>query len=727
MTTRRRLGLVAAAWFGVAITVTPVIAAVTNPGGHGLPAGGPAAPLAISLEPGDNNQVSSNTTRSASDEASVSPDGQWVTYRTTLVGASPGSQVDSVLLTDRIAGTTIQIFPDTSLSTIGTLDRAPSLFQTSVRPAAVQEPSVSGDGSLVAFGLTYSDATPTIMLWRRGTGLTFPLSGTLNGNVPGLSNLRYSALHHPRLSADGSVLAFESDGYAGNPSAELSSSPLAPGFYVMVLATGRVEAVSAPTGSAVPGPYGREYGSLAVSDDGSVVAFASSQNLLAAGAAFGTFARGFLPAMQIWRRDRSTLTTTLVSAAGGLPTSGGSDHPALSSDGSVVAFESAAANLVPNDGNGITDIFSWTAASGIRRISVAPSGTEANGPSAWPAVSADGRSIAFASVASNLVPGDTNGVQDLFVAGPETDRLARVSVGIGLTETDDASLRPSFALNARLIYFESSATNLVRSDRNGNSDIFVRDRRPPQAQPSPSPSPSPTPTPTPTPVVKPAIIVSPDPVDFGSVPIGTLGVTRSATILSVGTGPVQIGAIAVSGQDAGDFLLSANPCSGTSLAPGASCGLGLLFIGTATGTRTALLSVASNAGPPEVVRLIAAVGVGILRLDPPLGPTGTVTIATGKGFPANAPVDLRWSVGITPTPLVPVFTDASGAFTAQVLVLPRDREGPRTLRALATLSGVPATPATAPFLVIPWTAAPPVSGLIQVFSDSLGQPIILRR
>jgi methyl coenzyme M reductase subunit C len=227
--------------------------------------------------------------------------------------------------------------------------------------------------------------------------------------------------------------------------------------------------------------------------------------------------------------------------------------------------------------------------------------------------------------------------------------------------------------------------------------------------------------------VKPAIIVSPDPVDFGSVAIGTLGVSRSATILSVGTGPAEIGAIAVSGPNAGDFLLSANPCTGTGLAPGASCALGILFIGTATGTRAALLSVASNAGPPETVRLVAAVGVGILRLDPENGPTGTVTIATGAGFPANAPVVLTWSVGITPTPLEPIFTDASGAFTAQVLVLPRDREGPRTLRALATLSGVPATPATAPFLVVAGTAAPPVSGLIQVFRDSFGQPIILRR
>ncbi len=179
--------------------------------------------------------------------------------------------------------------------------------------------------------------------------------------------------------------------------------------------------------------------------------------------------------------------------------------------------------------------------------------------------------------------------------GRAIDQLARVSVGVGTTEADGPSLRPSFALNARLVAFESTATNLVSGDTNGTSDIFVRDRRPPQ------PKPTPTPTPTPTPVVKPAIVVSPNPVDFGSVPIGTLGVMGAATILSVGTGPAQIGAIAISGQNAGDFLLSANPCTGTSLAPGASCALGLLFIGTATGIRTALLSVASDAGPAEVV------------------------------------------------------------------------------------------------------------------------------
>ena len=713
MNPRQRLGLAVAAWLAGALAVAPAIAAVTSSGGAANPAGGPAAPLAISLEPGDTARVSLNADgsqllRTASDEAAVSPDGRWVTYRVSLVSTAAAST--GIMLADRATGTTTRIFPVAQQPSL-------SLLEGPVLSGAVEEPSVSADGSLVAFGLTNANQQSTIVLWTRGAGLTLPLSGTLTGNVPGLASLPYSALHHPRLSADGTVLAFQSDGYAD------ADTPFPPGFYVLVLATGYVEAVSALSGSTVPGPPGRQYGSLAVSADGSVVAFASSQNLLGSAVGSLAYVRGVLPAMQVWRRDRTSRTTTLVSASGGVPASASSDHPAMSSDGSVIAFESSASNLVPGDGNGVADIFAWAAASTLRRVSVAPDGTEANGPSDWPAVSADGRSIVFASSSTNLVPGDSNGVSDLFVAGPEIDRLARVSVGLGPAQADGDSLRPSFALDAQLVVFESSATNLVPADTNGNSDIFVRDRRPPQ----PPPSPTPTPTPTPRPVVKPAIIVAPNPVDFGSVPIGTLGVTQSATILSVGTGPVQVGAVAIGGPNAGDFLLSANPCTGTTLAPGASCALRVLFIGTATGTRTAQLSVASNAGPPELVQLIAAVGVGLLRVDPPVGPPGFVTIAIGEGFPANAPVTLTWSVGITPTPLAPLFTDATGAFTAQVLVLPGDIVGPRKLRAVVTLSGVPATPATAPFLVVAGTAVPPVSGLIQAFRDSLGQPIILRR
>jgi hypothetical protein len=86
-----------------------------------------------------------------------------------------------------------------------------------------------------------------------------------------------------------------------------------------------------------------------------------------------------------------------------------------------------------------------------------------------------------------------------------------------------------------------------------------------------------------------------------------------------------------------------------------------------------------------------------------------VTIATGIGFPPNTPISLRWSAGITATPLEPTVSDATGAFSAQVLVLPRDRVGLRTLRAVASVPGLDVDPVGARFLVVTSTAAPPAS------------------
>ena len=245
MTTRGRLGLVAAAWLAAALTVVPAIAAVTLQGGLGGPMGGPAAPLAISLEPGANTRVSVNTDGSqlpvASDEASVSPDGRFAAFRITAVAAATAVSIQGVMLADRQAGTTTQIYPAA---------RAPtsSDFGTTFRSAgtaAVEEPSVSGDGSLVAFGATFPNQPSSIVLWSRTSGLSVPLSRTLSGNVPGLGSMQYAAVHHPRLSADGTVLAFQSDGYAD------ADIPLPAGFYALTLATGQVEAVSAVTGSAI--------------------------------------------------------------------------------------------------------------------------------------------------------------------------------------------------------------------------------------------------------------------------------------------------------------------------------------------------------------------------------------------------------------------------------------------------------------------------------------------
>jgi Tol biopolymer transport system component len=117
--------------------------------------------------------------------------------------------------------------------------------------------------------------------------------------------------------------------------------------------------------------------------------------------------------------DRLTGQTTRVSVAS--DGTQGNDAswacPSISADGRYVAFSSWASNLVPGDTNGVRDIFVHDRVTGqTTRVSVASDGTEGNGHSDLPSISADGRYVAFASEASNLVPGDTNRWADIFVA-----------------------------------------------------------------------------------------------------------------------------------------------------------------------------------------------------------------------------------------------------------------------------------------------------------------------
>jgi Tol biopolymer transport system component len=113
--------------------------------------------------------------------------------------------------------------------------------------------------------------------------------------------------------------------------------------------------------------------------------------------------------------DRSTGTTSRVTiATDGTPSWG--ENPTISADGRYVAFESIRSNLVPGDTNDVSDVFVRDRSSGTTiRVSVASDATQTNAASSWPSISADGRSIAFESFASNLVPNDTNGTSDVFV------------------------------------------------------------------------------------------------------------------------------------------------------------------------------------------------------------------------------------------------------------------------------------------------------------------------
>lgn len=149
---------------------------------------------------------------------------------------------------------------------------------------------------------------------------------------------------------------------------------------------------------------------------------------------------------------------------------------AVSANGRFVAFSSAAANLVPGDGNRVPDVFlrDLRTRSTIR-ISVSSSGAEADEASYFPTISADGRVIAFRSVARNLVEGDRNRVEDVFVHDRLTRQTERVSVGAAGEEANAGSVSSNVSADGSIVAFTSRASNLVRGDRNDLADVFIRD------------------------------------------------------------------------------------------------------------------------------------------------------------------------------------------------------------------------------------------------------------
>jgi Tol biopolymer transport system component len=170
-------------------------------------------------------------------------------------------------------------------------------------------------------------------------------------------------------------------------------------------------------------------------------------------------------------------TTERVSVTGtGLEGDAGSFSPCISGNGRYVAFDSDASNLVPGDTNGVADVFVYdTQSSAIERVSVASDVAEADDGSYLPSISSDGRYVAFESDATNLVPSDTNGATDIFVHDRDTGLTTRVSVASGGTQADDGSFYVAISADGRYVSFESDASNLVAGDNNGLTDVFVHD------------------------------------------------------------------------------------------------------------------------------------------------------------------------------------------------------------------------------------------------------------
>jgi len=272
------------------------------------------------------------------------------------------------------------------------------------------------------------------------------------------------ASYGPSISADGRFVAFES--YAAN----LVNGDTNGKFdeFVHDRQTGTTERVSV----ASDGTEGNN-GSLrrpSISANGRFVAFESTASNLVIGDING--------ADDIFVHDRQTGTTEWVSiASNGTQGNENSFYPSISADGRFVAFQSNATNLVSGDTNVRQDVFVHDRQTGTtERVSITSNGIQGNNDSLVPSISADGRFVAFWSYASNLVSGDTNVYDDVFVRDRQTGTTQRVSVASGGTQGNNDSLNSSISADGQFVVFDSYASNLVSGDTNGTIDVFVHDQ-----------------------------------------------------------------------------------------------------------------------------------------------------------------------------------------------------------------------------------------------------------
>jgi Tol biopolymer transport system component len=393
----------------------------------------------------------------ASLNPSISADGRYVAFvsaATNLVSGDTNGAWD-IFVHDRQTGQTTRV----SVATGGGQANLDSL-----------DPSISADGRYVAFvsaatNLVSGDTNnfQDIFVHDRQTGQTTRVSVASDGTQANGHS------YAPSISADGRYVAFAS--LASN----LVSGDTNGAWDVFVhdRQTGETTRVSvASDGTQAIGFF---FGSSpSISADGRYVAFDSWATNLVSGDTNDK--------PDVFVHDRQTGQTTRVSVSSdGTQANNGAIYPSISADGRYVAFESNSTNLVSGDTNSVTDIFVHDRQTGqTTRVSVSSDGTQANGGPGWSgnpsSISADGRYVAFHSYADNLVSGDTNSATDIFVHDRQTGVTTRVSIASDGTQANGFSASPSISADGRYVAFMSGATNLVSGDTNNDWDVFVHGR-----------------------------------------------------------------------------------------------------------------------------------------------------------------------------------------------------------------------------------------------------------
>ena len=299
--------------------------------------------------------------------------------------------------------------------------------------------------------------TGTTTLLSRATGAT-----GVKGNLDSVA---------PTISADGARVAFFSKASNLDPTDTDQDDDV----YVRDLQTNTTTLVSRATG--VAGPKGDDQSlSPSISADGTKVSFSSFAGLDPAD-------DESIRRLDVYLRNLSSATTTLVSratGASGAKGNGASFLSSISSDGTKIAFTSVATNLNAADSDSSNDVYlrdlSANTTTLLSRANGA-SGAKGNGASGFPTISADGQEVAFESSSTNLAAADTDFFNDIYVRdiGANTTTLASRASGAAGPSGNGSHLLASISADGTRVAFQTSSTNLAPADTDATSDIYVRD------------------------------------------------------------------------------------------------------------------------------------------------------------------------------------------------------------------------------------------------------------
>jgi Tol biopolymer transport system component len=401
----------------------------------------------------------------ASYSPSISPDGRYVAFASRASNLHPDDtdSLSDVYVRDRVLGTT------TLVSRAGGAAGAKG-------NAGSYAPSISDDGRYVVFESLANNIHPDDAIYSGGGGGPVPdpfrdiyvrdlqvntttLASRLSETGPGPTQdgpkLDFQC-YSPAISSTGQYVAFNTM----EPMQRQVHRRDVSGRILLSWPATSLENSSSPADEISWRTR------LSISADGGRIAYSK---LLDIGAG-GTTVR------EIYSRDVAT-TESLVSAPPSAVVGTKAVRPSCSSDGRYVAFESDSITLLSAgvDSNGVADIFLRDTQGGTTtRVSVANSGVQGVGPSSFCSVSGDGTRICFVSSATNLVGGDTNGKDDVFLRDLNTLTTTRVSVQTFGGEAHERSGACAISRDGRYVVFESDATDMVNGDTNGATDIFIR-------------------------------------------------------------------------------------------------------------------------------------------------------------------------------------------------------------------------------------------------------------